>query len=125
MCKQILIVDDQDAIRELLRLTLASFHDCKLYEADNSDEAMRLINDVRPDLVLLDVMLPGTMDGYQLCERIKSNAQTRSIVVVLLTARAQQSDIEKGGAVGADDYIVKPFSPGQLKQRITEICDNL
>lgn len=125
MCKKILIVDDQDAIRELLRLTLESFEDCKLHEADNADDALRLVSDIKPDLVVLDVMLPGTMDGYQVCERIKSDAQTRSIFVVLLTARAQLSDIEKGEAVGADDYIVKPFSPGQLKQRITDICDKL
>ena len=124
MCGKILIVDDQEAIRNLLRLTLAPF-DCQLYEADNSDDALRLVNDVRPDLVVLDVMLPGTMDGYQVCEKIKSHAQTRSIFVVMLTARAQVADIEKGEAVAADEYIIKPFSPCELRERISKICGSL
>ena len=124
MCAKILIVDDQQAIRDLLRLTLEPF-DCQLYEADNSDDALRLINNDRPDLVLLDVMLPGTMDGYQVCEKIKSHTQTRSIFVILLTARGQAADIERGEAVAADEYIVKPFSPVDLRERIGKICQTL
>jgi DNA-binding response OmpR family regulator len=121
MKKHILIVDDQEAIRDLLRMTLGSV-DYQLDEADSSELALQKITQLKPDLVLLDVMLPGSLDGYQLCERIKSDEDTRSIVVILLTARGQVMDIEKGKAVGADDYIVKPFSPAELKERIVSVC---
>ncbi|MGD8558155.1 MAG: response regulator [Gammaproteobacteria bacterium] len=121
MKKHILIVDDQEAIRDLLRMTLGTV-DYQLDEADSSELALQKITQLKPDLVLLDVMLPGSLDGYQLCERIKSDEDTRSIVVILLTARGQVMDIEKGKAVGADDYIVKPFSPAELKERIVSVC---
>lgn len=124
MCRKILIVDDQEAIRDLLRMTLDVI-DCQLYEADNGDDALRMVQDVKPDLLVLDVMLPGTLNGYQVCERIKASAQTRSTVVILLTARGQLADREKGEAVGADDYIVKPFSPGELRERVNKICATL
>ena len=110
MGKRILIVDDHAELRKLVRLTL----DCDaydLYEADNGTRALELVDAVRPDVVILDVMMPGALDGYQVCERIKWDAQLAATSVVLLTARGQKGDLEEGKRVKADAYLVKPFSP--------------
>jgi len=117
MKKKILVVDDNDDIRELISVTLDS-EDYQLFEASNTDQALRLIHDVTPHLIILDVMLPGSMNGYKLCELIKSSKITQSIYVMLFTARGQKSDINTGNTAGADDYLVKPFSPIKLKQKI-------
>jgi DNA-binding response OmpR family regulator len=119
MLKKILIVDDNADIRELLRLSL-DFEDYQIFEAGDADHALQLIQEIHPDLVILDVMMPGTMDGFALCGTIKSSYQINTPYVILLTARGQASDKQKGDAAGADGYLVKPFSPRLLKEYISK-----
>jgi two-component system, OmpR family, phosphate regulon response regulator PhoB len=122
--KKILIVDDQDEIRELVRVTL-HIDEYQILEAASADEALRIINEQQPDLILLDIMLPNSsMDGFELCQRIKEDDLTRQSTVVMLTARGTQSDMEKGFKAGADDYFTKPFSPLQLLVKVEQVLQN-
>ena len=111
--KIVLIVDDQDELRKLIRMTL-DFGDYELHEAENGHRALELAKVLQPDLVILDVMMPGEFDGYQVCERLKQDSKNKNPYVMLLTARGQKSDFEEGKRVGADSYLVKPFSPLEL-----------
>lgn len=111
--KRILIVDDQGELRKLVRMTL-EFEDYELHEAENGERALELVQAVSPDLVILDVMMPGHINGYDVCQRVKENSETSGIYIVLLTARGQKEDLERGDEVGADTYLVKPFSPIEL-----------
>lgn len=116
--KKLLIVDDQSDIRKLLRLTLGKRFE--LFEAADAMEAWELIRRQKPDAIILDVMMPGEMDGYQLCERIKRDPAHAGTYVALVTARGQSADHERGKSAGADDYFVKPFSPLDLMRRLDE-----
>jgi two-component system, OmpR family, phosphate regulon response regulator PhoB len=118
--KRILIVEDQPDIRKLIRMTL-EFEPYDVHEASDGVNGLRLAGDVRPDLMLLDVMMPGELDGLQVCKRIKADAELRGIRVVLLTARGQARDLEAGREAGADEYLVKPFSPLQLIETIERL----
>ena len=118
--KRILIVEDQTDIRKLIRMTL-EFESYEIHEASDGAFGLRMASAVRPDLVLLDVMMPGEMDGLQVCQAIKSNPALASVKVVLLTARGQSSDREAGKRAGADEYLVKPFSPLQLMDTIERL----
>jgi two-component system, OmpR family, phosphate regulon response regulator PhoB len=111
--KRVLIVEDQADIRKLIRMTL-EFEDYEIHEAGDGSEGLSAAQALRPDIVLLDVMMPGELDGLQVCQRIKADPTLHSARVVLLTARGQQRDREAGESAGADDYLVKPFSPLQL-----------
>jgi DNA-binding response OmpR family regulator len=114
MSLKVLVVDDQPDIRKLLMMTMES-EDFELHEADNGEDAWRTAQTLRPALVLLDVMMPGALDGYQVCEKIKNDATLQQMTkVILLTARGQRTDIERGQSVGCDAYLVKPFSPIEL-----------
>lgn len=113
MKKRVLIVDDQGELRKLVRLTLQS-DEYELFEADNGEGALEMAQIVLPNLVILDVMMPGSLDGYAVCERLKSEGQASSINVILLTARGQAADLEEGTRVRADAYLTKPFSPLKL-----------
>ncbi len=113
--KRILIVDDHPELRLLVRESLDDGSGRYLFhEVGNAAEALAALPAFRPQLVILDVMMPGGMDGYRLCELIKSDLTLASTYVVLLTARGQKADVEKGRAVRADLYLIKPFSPSQL-----------
>ncbi len=111
--KRVLIVEDQADIRKLIRMTL-EFEHHEIHEATDGASGLRLARAVRPDVLLLDVMMPGEMDGLQVCRAIKRDPATRGIQVVLLTARGQARDRDAGRQAGADEYLVKPFSPLQL-----------
>ena len=107
--KKLLLVDDNALIRKMLRLALSpSF---ELDEAASADEALAQILVEKPDGIVLDVMMPGQMNGFQLCERIKDDPALRDIYIVLVTACGQVADRELGIAFGANAYYVKPFSP--------------
>ena len=110
---KILIVDDQADLRKLIRLTLqpANF---QVFEAITGQEALEKARTILPDLVLLDVMMPGDLNGYGVCRALKAQPQFARTKVILLTARGQEADLELGRLAGADDYLVKPFSPTQL-----------
>ena len=116
---QILIVDDEDAIREMISvaLELAGF---SWLEADNAQDAHALIVDERPKLVLLDWMLPGT-SGIELARRLKRDETTREIPIIMLTAKSEEDNKIQGLDAGADDYVTKPFSTRELISRINAV----
>ena len=118
---RILLVDDQADIRKLVRLTL-EFEAHEISEAGDGEAALALAAGVRPDLVLLDVMMPGALDGFEVCRRIKADPLLAGTRVVLLTARAQPEDLAAAARCGADLYLAKPFSPLQLLQAVGRMC---
>ena len=118
--KRVLIVEDQADIRKLIRMTL-EFEDYEIHEASDGASGLRMARHLKPDLMLLDVMMPGEMDGLQVCQALKSDPELKGIKVVLLTARGQARDREVGREAGADEYLVKPFSPLQLIETIERL----
>jgi two-component system phosphate regulon response regulator PhoB len=118
--KRILIVEDQADIRKLIRMTL-EFEPYEIHEAADGAAGLRLAAAVQPDLILLDVMMPGELDGLQVCERVRANPQLANTRVVLLTARGQLKDRDAGEQAGADEYLIKPFSPLQLIETIERL----
>ncbi|WP_058088063.1 MULTISPECIES: response regulator transcription factor [Aquabacterium] len=117
MAHRILIVEDQPDICKLIRMTL-EFGDFEIHEANDGETGLNMARAIKPSIMLLDVMMPGLLDGYQVCTRIKQDPSLQSIQVVMLTARGQASDIAAGEAAGADAYLVKPFSPLELIERV-------
>lgn len=117
MDQKVLIVEDQAEIRHLIRVTL-SVGPYEVYEADNGVAGLALAKSVKPDLVLLDVMMPGELGGFDVCERIKADPTLAGVMVMMLTALGEVSDIDTARDVGADAYWVKPFSPAELLDQI-------
>lgn len=115
--KKILIVDDDEQLRKLLMLTL-SYADYQLHFAMNGEEAMRMAIKLKPDVLILDVMMPGRLNGFEVCRRLKSTKNSRDIYIVLLTGLTEQYDKEMGAETGANAYVVKPFSPLRLVELI-------
>jgi DNA-binding response OmpR family regulator len=111
---RILIVDDQPDIRLMCRVNLA-LEGYDVCEAGDGEGGLRAVREMKPDLVLLDVMMPG-MDGWQVIETIKAEDDSAEIPVVLLTARVQREDEIRGWTAGAADYLSKPFNPSTLTQ---------
>ncbi|WP_188149508.1 phosphate regulon transcriptional regulator PhoB [Teredinibacter waterburyi] len=117
--KTILIVDDERPIRDMLRVAL-EMAEYKVLEAANAQDAHRLIVDSRPDLILLDWMLPG-ISGMELARRLKNQEVTSEIPIVMLTAKGEEDNKIQGLETGADDYITKPFSPRELVARLKAV----
>ena len=117
MSKRILIIEDHADIRRLIRMTL-EFENHEIHETANADEGLQAVRRLRPDMLLLDIMMPGTLNGLEVCRQIKADHATRFTKVVLLTARVQAGDKEAGLAAGADDYLMKPFSTLQVLETI-------
>lgn len=113
---KILVVEDEPAQREVLAYNLES-EGFAIERADNGDEALTLVADGAPDLILLDWMLPG-VSGIEICRRLKARAETRDIPIIMLSARSEDVDRVRGLETGADDYMVKPFSVAELVARI-------
>ncbi len=120
--KKILIVDDHADIRKLIRMTL-EFEDYDVYEAQDGETALLIAQAVQPELVLLDVMMPGALDGLAVCRRLRALPALGQVPVILLTARGQASDREAGQRAGASAYLVKPFSPLQLIDAIAAMWE--
>jgi CheY-like chemotaxis protein len=121
MKRNALIVDDQADIRKLILMTMEC-EDFDLHEAENGEDAWRLAQNLRPAVVLLDVMMPGGLDGYQVCEKIKADPTLQNRTqVILLTARGQRTDLERGMEAGCDAYLVKPFSPIELLDTVERL----
>jgi two-component system phosphate regulon response regulator PhoB len=113
---KLLVIDDEPAIREMVRFTLSrSGYEC--IEAEDASQAKQLIVSESPDLLLLDVMMPG-QSGLDLARELRSRESTKELPIIMLTARCSDQDKIRGLDVGADDYITKPFSPGELVARI-------
>ena len=116
---RILIAEDERDIRELITFTL-KYAGHEVFPTSNGEEAYQMATQIMPDLIVLDVRMPR-MTGYEVCEQIKSNRNTRDIPVVFLSAKGQESEVQMGIEVGADEYILKPFSPEQLVERVKSI----
>jgi two-component system phosphate regulon response regulator PhoB len=112
----ILVVEDEPAIQELITLNLEQSGYSPL-RANNAEQAIDLVRDELPDLVLLDWMLPG-MSGIEFARRLRADRRTQDVPIIMLTARAEEHDKLTGLETGADDYITKPFSPRELNARI-------
>ncbi len=119
MSATILVVEDEPAIQELIAYNLRQAGHQPLC-AESAEQALRLISDALPDLVLLDWMLPGS-SGIEVARRLRSNKRTRAIPIIMLTARSEEQDKLLGLDSGADDYITKPFSPRELIARIKAV----
>lgn len=118
--KKILIVDDEVKVRKLIEVTLAG-EKREILHAASGEEAIKMARETQPDIILLDIMMPGKYDGFEVCKVIKDDPGTSKIYVIMLTAKGQQVDIERGIASGANDYFVKPFSPMELLDKIESI----
>ena len=117
--RPILVADDDDDI--LLLVTTRLRRDGhEIVSASRGDDALALARETKPALAILDVGMPG-LDGLEVLEQIRADESLRETRVVLLTAKAQESDVRRGYEVGADAYIKKPFSPGQLSARVSEL----
>jgi DNA-binding response OmpR family regulator len=92
-----------------------------MLEASTGEEALKIARETIPDIILLDIMMPGKLDGYDVCRSLKKDTNTKDIYIVMLTAKGQKADIERGKAACADDYFVKPFSPMELINKIDNI----
>lgn len=117
--ENILVVDDEDDILELVRYNLAK-EGYNVSCAISGEHALAMINSDMPDLIVLDLMLPGS-DGLEVTRRLKRDPKTRHIPIVMLTAKGEETDIVTGLELGADDYVTKPFSPRVLTARIRSI----
>lgn len=119
MSTRILIVDDHPDLRLLAQAALDDPGHV-FREAANGPEALAALEEFRPAVVILDVMLPGGVDGYEICRRIKAPGAVAPAFVIMLTARGQKADEDRGKAAGADLYLTKPFSPAQLAAAVRQ-----
>ena len=113
---KILVVDDDPDIREAIRLTLDSIT-YNIVEAENGTKALELVMTEEPDLIILDLMMPG-VSGLEVCQKLKESALTSHLPILMLTAKNQIDDKIKGLAIGADEYLAKPFEPLELEARV-------
>jgi two-component system phosphate regulon response regulator PhoB len=113
---KILVIEDEPDILEVMQYNLER-EGYKVVSCRNGEQGLSRIRTDNPDLVILDLMLPG-MDGVEVCRQVKSDPVTRAIPIVMVTAKAEESDIVLGLGIGADDYIAKPFSPRVLSARV-------
>ncbi len=122
MEKKVLIVDDEAHIRMLIEQTLEELEDdgVEFLTADNGQSALELIESEKPNLVFLDVMMPK-MNGMEVCRKVKQELKLSDVYIVILTAKGQELDRQKGQEVGADVYMTKPFDPEVLLNKAKEV----
>ena len=118
MSKRILLVEDQEDNRRIMR-DLLSASGYQLVEANDGEQGLALASSEVPDLILMDLQLPG-LDGYEVTRRIKANAALSHIPIIAVTSYALSGDDQKAFAAGCDGYVTKPFSPRQLLAKIRE-----
>jgi two-component system phosphate regulon response regulator PhoB len=117
--EKILVVEDEQDIAELIEYNLLK-HGFSVHLSSSGEEALEAVIRESPDLVILDLMLPG-LDGLGVCSRLRQGPETRKTPIVIVTAKGEEDDIVRGLEAGADDYIVKPFSPKVLVARVRSI----
>lgn len=117
-----MIVDDEAHIRMLLEQTLEELEDddVEFFSAQNGEEALDIIREEKPQLVFLDVMMPK-MNGMEVCRRVKKELNLDDVFIILLTAKGQELDRQKGQEVGADLYMTKPFDPEMILSKAKEV----
>lgn len=122
MTQKILIVDDEPHIRMLIEQTLEELEDddVEFLTADNGETALEIIQQEKPDLVFLDVMMPK-MNGMDVCRKVKKELELKNVFIILLTAKGQELDRQKGQEVGADVYMTKPFDPEAILGKAREV----
>ena len=122
MSQKVLVVDDEAHIRMLIEQTLEDLEDdgVEILTASNGEEAYEVIMEERPDLVYLDVMMPK-MNGFDVCQKVKKDSGVNGTYIILLTAKGQEIDRQKGEEVGADLYMTKPFDPDALLDKAREV----
>jgi two-component system, OmpR family, alkaline phosphatase synthesis response regulator PhoP len=122
MARKLLIVDDESHIRTLLEQTLEELEDegIEFLSAENGEQALEIIQAENPQLVFLDVMMPK-MNGMEVCRRVKKELSLSNVYIVLLTAKGQELDRQKGQEVGADVYMTKPFDPEMILSKAKEV----
>ena len=119
MVKKIVLAEDEPQIARLIEFKLKK-EGYQVIWKENGEEALAAIKEEKPNLILLDVMMP-VMDGYEVLRQVKEDENLRDIPVLMLTARAQERDVVKGIDSGAEDYITKPFRPAELIARIKRV----
>ncbi len=119
MAESIVVIDDEEDIRELIHYNLSK-EGYVVTCAVSGEEGVELVQGIKPDLVILDLMLPG-IDGLEVCRRLKSDAKLKSIPIVMVSARGEEPDVVSGLELGADDYVSKPFSPKVLIARVKSV----
>ena len=117
--RSILVIEDETDILEVLKYNLSK-NGYDVLTAETGEKGLDLAANKQPDLVLLDLMLPG-VDGLEVCRQLRSRERTRSLPIIMLTAKGSESDIVLGLTLGADDYLTKPFSPTELVARIKAV----
>jgi two-component system, OmpR family, alkaline phosphatase synthesis response regulator PhoP len=124
MQKKLLIVDDEAHIRMLLEQTLEELEDegVEFLMAENGEEALKIIQEEKPQLVFLDVMMPK-LNGMEVCRRVKKDLSMEGVFIILLTAKGQELDRLKGQEVGADIYMTKPFDPEVILDKAKEVLN--
>lgn len=122
MAKKVLIVDDEPFIRLLLEQTLEELEDegVELITADNGETALDIIRSESPEIVFLDVMMPK-MNGFDVCNTVKNELGLTGVYIVLLTAKGQEFDKQKGADAGADVYMTKPFNPDEVLEKARNV----
>jgi two-component system phosphate regulon response regulator PhoB/two-component system alkaline phosphatase synthesis response regulator PhoP len=114
--ERILVVEDEESILEIVSQAMKR-HGFEVSKCNNGDTALEMAENLHPDVIILDIMLPK-MDGWEVCRRLKSESDTRDIPIIMLTARREEKDVVEGLALGADDYMKKPFSLAELIARV-------
>lgn len=117
---KVLAVDDDPTILRLLQVNL-EMDGHEVHTADNGADALERVREVEPEVLLLDVMMPE-LDGWQVCERLRADAANDDLPIVFLSARAQETDLSRGNAAGADAYITKPFDPLALVELVERLA---
>ena len=119
MSKSVLIAEDQPDSRQLLEDILESFHPygVRVFTARDGNEAYEIAVREIPDVVLLDIMMPG-MDGYEICSKLKSDPETESVYVIMVSAKVQPEDRRRAAVAGADEYVTKPFDVSHILERV-------
>jgi CheY-like chemotaxis protein len=117
---KILLAEDEEDIQRLASMCLGRGGEWEVTLADDGEEALALARQERPDVILLDVMMPK-LDGFTVCQRLKADPSTRNIHVIFLTASAQEAQTQRGLAIGAIGYLHKPFDPLKLPQQVMDL----
>jgi CheY-like chemotaxis protein len=120
--KKILIIDDHAQTRQLVKWALAE-SEFQLYEASNGDSGLQIAEHVKPDLILLDVVMPGELDGFKVCEQLRATPSLDGVKVVLLSANDEPKDRERGQQAGANAYLAKPFKPAALRGVVAKLLE--